>query len=98
MATSLCDRSSGMVASCTGVHQWKPPRSRASNTCEDCTGDSSKNLCSVSALFLLAAASRGVERAMGGAAVVRVGGFRLRFAPKYFNTMIFKYYDIIMIY
>jgi len=56
-ATSLCDSRCGMAAACTGVHRWKPPRSRASTTSGDSAGDSSENLRSVNAPFRAAAAA-----------------------------------------
>ena len=74
-ATSLCDSSSGMVAACTGVHRRKPPRFRASTTSGEMAGDSSENLCSVSARFFLAAAVAGEkeEDAMEKRGVAAVG-------------------------
>lgn len=60
-ATSLCESSSGMAAACTGVHRRNPPPFRAFTTSGDSAGDSSENLCSVSARFRAAAAANEEE-------------------------------------
>jgi hypothetical protein len=50
-----------MAAACTGVHRRNPPPFRAFTTSGDSAGDSSENLCSVSARFRAAAAANEEE-------------------------------------